>query len=220
MTLYDEHFNLPTAFPPVHLEDILGAVISRQGLKQLRIAETEKYAHVTYFFNGGEETPFEGEDRCLIPSPRDIPTYDHKPAMSAEAVTRELLSRIDTGAYDLIVLNFANMDMVGHTGVMSAAVAACTVVDACVSQLVRRVLEKGGVAMVTADHGNSEKMVDESGGPFTAHTTNPVPFILVDPSRKTAPMREGRLADIAPTILEVLGIEQPAAMTGVSLLAT
>ncbi len=220
MTLYDAHFDLPKAFAPVHLEDILGAVVSRQGLKQLRIAETEKYAHVTYFFNGGEETPFDGEDRCLIPSPRDIPTYDHKPAMSAEAVTQELLARLDADIYDFIVLNFANMDMVGHTGVMTAAVAACTAVDACVSQLVTRVLEKGGVAMVTADHGNSEKMFDDNGGPFTAHTTNPVPFILVDPSRKSAGMREGRLADIAPTILEVMGIDQPVAMTGVSLLST
>ena len=218
MTLYDESFDLPIAFPPEHRADILGEVISRRGLKQLRIAETEKYAHVTYFFNGGEETPFDGEDRCLIPSPRDIPTYDHKPSMSAEAVTDELLARIDSDRYDFIVLNFANMDMVGHTGVMEAAVAACTVVDGCVGRIVTRVLEKGGAAMVTADHGNSEKMIADDGGAFTAHTTNPVPFILVDDTRKQVPLREGRLGDIAPTVLEVMGIAQPAAMTGKSLI--
>jgi 2,3-bisphosphoglycerate-independent phosphoglycerate mutase len=218
MTLYDETFDLPMAFPPVHLDDILGEVVSRQGLRQLRIAETEKYAHVTYFFNGGEETPFPGEDRCLIPSPRDIPTYDHKPAMSAQAVTDELIARIDADDYDFIVLNFANMDMVGHTGVLSAAAEACSVVDACVARLVARVLDKGGVAMVTADHGNSEKMIDDSGGAYTAHTTNPVPFILVGEAQKGLRLREGRLGDIAPTVLALIGVEQPAAMTGRSLI--
>ncbi|MFH1985331.1 MAG: 2,3-bisphosphoglycerate-independent phosphoglycerate mutase [Pseudomonadota bacterium] len=218
MTLYDESFDLPMAFAPAHLTDILGEVVSRQGLKQLRIAETEKYAHVTYFFNGGEETPFAGEDRCLIPSPRDIPTYDYKPAMSAEAVTEELLRRIDTDRYDFIVLNFANMDMVGHTGIMAAAVAACSVVDGCVGRIVTRVQAAGGVAMITADHGNSEQMIAADGGAFTQHTTNPVPFFLVDAGRKQARLREGRLADIAPTVLEVMGIAQPAAMTGESLI--
>jgi 2,3-bisphosphoglycerate-independent phosphoglycerate mutase len=219
MTLYDETFELPVAFAPQHLEQILGEVLSRQGMRQLRIAETEKYAHVTYFFNGGEETPFDGEDRCLIPSPRDVPTYDHKPAMSAIQVTDEVLSRIDSGGYDVIVLNFANMDMVGHTGVMDAAIAACQVVDGCVGKIVSAVRNRGGVVLVTADHGNADQMIDELGKPHTAHTLNPVPFILVDDRRKGAVLRSGgALADIAPTMLEILGVEQPGEMTGRSLI--
>ncbi len=218
MTLYDDHFTLPLAFPPVHLENILGEVISRQGLSQLRIAETEKYAHVTYFFNGGEETAFEKEDRCLIPSPRDVSTYDQKPEMSALEVTGEVLKRLDSGRYALVVLNFANMDMVGHTGVLEAAMKACEAVDGCLAQIIPRVLEMNGTAIITADHGNSETMVDENGHPHTAHTLNPVRLILVDDSRKTAQMTEGALCDIAPTILDILGIQPPEQMTGHSLI--
>ncbi len=218
MTQYDEQFTLPVAFAPVHLENILGQVVSANGVTQLRIAETEKYAHVTYFFNGGEEKPFENEDRCLIPSPRDIPTYDYKPEMSAPAVTEEVLKRIDSDRYGLIVLNFANMDMVGHTGILDAAVTACRTVDGCVARIVSRILAKQGTVIVTADHGNAEEMVDADGNPHTAHTLNPVRLILVDDNRKEAQLHEGRLADIAPTILDILGIEQPAEMTGRTLI--
>ena len=218
MTLYDETFDLPMVFGPVHLEMILGEVISRQGMHQLRIAETEKYAHVTYFFNGGEETPFENEDRCLIPSPRDVTTYDQKPEMSAPQVTDEVLARLDSGKYDLIVLNFANMDMVGHSGVMAAAVKACQTVDRCLEKVLNTLSEQGGVALVTADHGNSEKMAGPDGKPHTAHTTNPVRLLLIDNRRKSARLREGRLGDIAPTLLELMGLPQPEQMTGRSLL--
>ncbi len=218
MTLYDEGFDLPMAFGPVHLEMILGEVLSRQGLHQLRIAETEKYAHVTYFFNAGEETPFENEARCLIPSPRDVATYDLKPEMSAPQVAEEVIARLDAAKYDFIVLNFANMDMVGHTGVMAAAVKACETVDRCLEKVVHKLLEQDGVALVTADHGNSEKMAGPDGKPFTAHTTNPVRLLLVDNNRKTSRLREGRLGDIAPTLLELMGLEKPDQMTGQSLL--
>ena len=219
MTLYDEHFTVPVAFQPEHLDNILGEVVSRSGLRQLRIAETEKYAHVTYFFNGGEETAFEGEDRCLIPSPREVPTYDYKPEMSAEAVTDEVLQRIDSGTYDLIVLNFANMDMVGHTGIIEAAVRACETVDRSVGRIVEKLRQKGGAALITADHGNAEQMRDKDGHPYTAHTLNPVRLILVDEYRKSARLRPmGRLADIAPTLLELMGILQPKQMTGQSLI--
>jgi 2,3-bisphosphoglycerate-independent phosphoglycerate mutase len=219
MTLYDEKFTLPVAFPPVHLKKILGEVISQEGLYQLRIAETEKYAHVTYFFNGGEEKPFSGEERCLIPSPREVPTYDLKPEMSAYRVTEEVLSRIRSKKYDFIVLNFANMDMVGHTGVLAAAVQACETVDQCIGKIVPQVRAQGGVALITADHGNSERMIDDNGGVHTAHTVNPVPCILVDETRRDARLRAGRLGDIAPTILQIMGIAKPQEMTGVSLLA-
>jgi 2,3-bisphosphoglycerate-independent phosphoglycerate mutase len=218
MTLYDEQFALPMAYTPVHMDNILGRIISREGLTQLRIAETEKYAHVTYFFNGGEEQPFEKEERHLVPSPRDIATYDLKPEMSAVTVTREVLQRIDSNRYDLIVLNFANMDMVGHTGVLDAAVRACSTVDSCVDKIVSRILARGGTAIVTADHGNAEEMVDANDNPHTAHTLNPVRLILVDDNRKSAQLKEGCLADIAPTILDIMGLEQPAEMTGQSLL--
>ncbi len=219
MTLYDEEFALPIAFPPVHLEAILGEIISRQGLSQLRIAETEKYAHVTYFFNGGQEKPLPLEERCLIPSPREVPTYDLKPEMSAYWVTQEALARLQSKKYDFIVLNFANMDMVGHTGVLEAAIRACETVDRCLSRIVSRVRAQEGIALITADHGNSEGMIDERGQVHTAHTVNPVPFILVDDKRRNARLRSGRLGDIAPTILHIMGIEKPEQMTGVSLLA-
>jgi 2,3-bisphosphoglycerate-independent phosphoglycerate mutase len=218
MTLYEESFGLPVAFGPVHLEMILGEVVSRHGLHQLRIAETEKYAHVTYFFNGGEETPFENEDRCLIPSPREVATYDLKPEMSAPQVADEVIARLDSNQYDLIVLNFANMDMVGHTGVLAAAVKACETVDRCLQRVLEKLLSQGGAALVTADHGNSEKMAGPDGKPYTAHTTNPVRLLLVDDSRKEARLREGRLGDIAPTLLEMMGMNPPEQMTGRSLL--
>jgi 2,3-bisphosphoglycerate-independent phosphoglycerate mutase len=220
MTLYDESFDLPMAFGPVHLEMILGEVLSRQGLRQLRIAETEKYAHVTYFFNGGEETPFDNEDRCLIPSPRDVATYDQKPEMSAPQVADEVVARLDTGQYDFIVLNFANMDMVGHTGVLAAAVKACETVDRCLQRVLQKLLEQGGVALVTADHGNSEKMLGSDGRPYTAHTTNPVRLLLVGADGERVQLREGRLGDIAPTLLEMMGLDKPEQMDGRSLLSS
>ena len=219
MTLYDASFDLPIAFTQVHLDRILGEVISQNGLRQLRIAETEKYAHVTYFFNGGEETPFENEERCLIPSPREVATYDQKPEMSAPQVADEVVKRLDSGDYDFIVLNFANMDMVGHSGVLAAAVKACETVDRCLERVLETLLSRGGVALVTADHGNSEKMADADGKPFTAHTTNPVRLLLVDDSRRSVRLNEGRLGDIAPTLLSLMGLPQPEEMTGESLIA-
>lgn len=218
MTQYDETFSLPIAFESIILKDILGEVVSQKKLAQLRIAETEKYAHVTYFFNGGEEKPFPLEDRCMVPSPREVPTYDLKPEMSAGTVTDQLLARLDEKAYHLVVLNFANMDMVGHTGFLDAAIRACETVDACVGRIVEKVQAMGGAALITADHGNAETMADENGNPHTAHTLNPVPLILVDDTRKQAGLREGVLGDIAPTILEIMGIEKPALMTGRSLI--
>ncbi|HHC24904.1 MAG TPA: 2,3-bisphosphoglycerate-independent phosphoglycerate mutase [Desulfobacterales bacterium] len=219
MTIYDETFTLPIAFPPVHLDEVLGEVISRQGLRQLRIAETEKYAHVTYFFNGGEEKPFPLEDRCLIPSPREVETYNLKPEMSAHKVTEEVLSRLQSGNYDMIVLNFANMDMVGHTGILDAAISACKIVDACVEKIVAQIMTKGGTALITADHGNAEKMTDKEGQAHTAHTTHPVPLILVNDSLKNTQLRsDGILRDIAPTILHIMGVDKPEQMTGKSLM--
>ena len=219
MTLYDEEFTLPLAFTPVHLDKILGQVISEQGLRQLRIAETEKYAHVTYFFNGGEEKPFLLEDRCLIPSPREVPTYDLKPEMSASLVTEEVISRLrSNNYYDLIVLNFANMDMVGHTGVLDAAIRACETVDRCVRKIVDEMRLIGGVILIIADHGNAEEMINENGHVHTAHTLNPVPFILVSENYKNAELKSGILADVAPTILNILGIDKPEEMTGNSLI--
>jgi len=220
MSEYDETFALPVAFPSESYPDLLGQVVSRAGLKQLRIAETEKYAHVTFFFNGGEETPSPGEDRVLIPSPKEVATYDQKPAMSAVEVTDEAVRRIGSGEYALIVLNYANPDMVGHTGILSAAIKAMETVDACVGRVVDALLAVGGIALITADHGNCEQMDDGSGTPHTAHTSNQVPLILVDPDRRGGRLREGILADIAPTILTLLGLPQPAAMSGKSLLSS
>jgi 2,3-bisphosphoglycerate-independent phosphoglycerate mutase len=218
MALFDETFTLPVAFPPVHLTKVLGEVVSNHGLHQLRIAETEKYAHVTYFFNGGEEKPFPNEDRHLVPSPREVATYDLRPEMSAFEVAEKTVVYIASEKYQMIVLNFANLDMVGHTGVFAAAVKACEVVDRCVEKVVSATLEKGGTVLLTADHGNAEKMKNGSNQPFTAHTLNPVPLVLISRDRKQVHLREGVLGDIAPTMLEIMGIEQPAEMTGHSLI--
>jgi len=218
MSEYDETLALPVAFPPQSHAHLLGEVVSAAGRTQLRIAETEKYAHVTFFFNGGSEVPSAGEERVLIPSPKDVTTYDQKPAMSAPAVTDEVVGRVASGAYDLIVLNFANPDMVGHTGVSPAAVAAMETVDACVGRVVDAVLAAQGCLLITADHGNCEQMVDANGQPHTAHTSNPVPLLLVDPTRREVKLRPGILADLAPTILELMGLPKPAEMTGRSLL--
>lgn len=218
MTRYDEKFDLPVAFPPESMTGLLGGIISEKGMRQLRIAETEKYAHVTYFFNGGEEKPFVGEDRILIPSPRDVKTYDLKPGMSARLVADELVAKLKEGVYDFCAVNFANMDMVGHTGIISAAVAAAEEVDACVGDVVSCVKSMGGTVIITADHGNAEKMADESGSPHTAHTLNPVPFVIVDEGLKKVGLKEGRLCDIAPTVLSIMGIEKSPEMTGTSLI--
>ena len=217
MTQYDATMpNVQVAFKPQSLKNTFGEYISGKGLKQLRIAETEKYAHVTFFFNGGVEKTYEGEDRALINAPK-VATYDLQPQMSAYEVTDELLSRIASDKYDVIILNYANCDMVGHTGVFEAAVKAVEAVDDCVGKIVDAVLAKGGVCLITADHGNADKMYEPDGSPFTAHTTNPVPFVVVGYDCK---LREGgRLADIAPTMLDILGLEQPAEMDGESLIA-
>ncbi|NLM45174.1 MAG: 2,3-bisphosphoglycerate-independent phosphoglycerate mutase [Firmicutes bacterium] len=217
MTQYDETIAAPVAFPPEHPRRTLGEVVAAAGLKQLRIAETEKYAHVTFFFSGGEETPFAGEDRILIPSPK-VPTYNLQPEMSAPQVTERLLQEIDRDYYDVIVLNYANPDMVGHTGVLDAAIAAIEAVDRCLAQVVEAVLAKGGAAIITADHGNAEQMTEGRGDrPFTAHTANPVPLILA--SRTPYRLRKnGILADVAPTMLDLLGLPKPQEMTGTSLL--
>jgi len=217
MTQYDKTMpNVSVAFKPEKLTNTFGEYISLKGYKQLRIAETEKYAHVTFFFNGGVETMYEGEDRVLIPSPK-VATYDLKPEMSAYEVTDEVLKRIESKKYDVIILNFANCDMVGHTGVFEAAKAAVEAIDECVGRIVRAVQAQDGVVLITADHGNAEQMVDyESGGPFTAHTTNDVPLIGIGLGDRK--LKEGRLADLAPTMLELMGLEKPAEMTGQSLL--
>ncbi|RUM89877.1 MAG: 2,3-bisphosphoglycerate-independent phosphoglycerate mutase [Thermodesulfatator sp.] len=218
-TLYDETFHLPVAFPPEKLHRIFGEEVSRAGLRQLRIAETEKYAHVTYFFNGGEERVFPGEERKLVPSPREVPTYDLKPEMSAYEVTEELIQRLKNNRYGLVVLNFANGDMVGHTGVLEAAIQAVRVVDECVGRVVRAFRETHqGAVIVTADHGNCELMADEAGHPHTAHTANPVPFYLVDDRFRGHRLKEGILADVAPTGLYLMGLPIPEEMTGEVLL--
>ena len=206
--------NVVVAYPRQKLDNIFGEYISRLDLTQLRIAETEKYAHVTFFFNGGVEQVFPGEDRCLIPSPK-VATYDLQPEMSAFEVAEEAVKRIESGAYDVIILNFANCDMVGHTGVFEAAVKAVETVDACVAKVVNATSAMGGISIITADHGNCERMVDEDGEPFTAHTTNLVPLHIVGANVK---LRDGRLADIAPTMLDLMGLEKPAEMDGETLI--
>ncbi len=216
MTQYDVTMpNVDVAFRPQGLNNTLGQYISDQGLTQLRIAETEKYAHVTFFFNGGVEASFQGEDRALINSPK-VATYDLKPEMSAYEVTDEVIKRIESGKYDVIILNYANCDMVGHTGVFDAAKAAVEAVDTCLGKTVDAILAQGGMALVTADHGNADQMYEPDGSPFTAHTTNLVPLIMINAegSLKSG----GKLADLAPTMLDLMGLKQPAEMTGESLL--
>lgn len=217
MTRYDETFKVPVVFPPENLKNILADIISFHHFKQLRIAETEKYAHVTFFFNGGRETPVDGEERVLVPSPK-VATYDLAPEMSAYHVTDEVVKAISSGKFDLIILNYANLDMVGHTGIFDAAVKAAEAVDKCIGRVLEAVTAAHGLLILTADHGNAEQMLDETGGvhtPHTAHTCNPVPFLFCDIKVR---LRNGILADIAPTLLEVLTIEKPEEMTGKSLI--
>jgi 2,3-bisphosphoglycerate-independent phosphoglycerate mutase len=216
---YDETIpNKYVAFKKVAINNTFGEYLAANGLKQLRLAETEKYAHVTFFFNGGIEEPNKDEDRILVPSPA-VATYDLKPEMSAPEVSEKLNAAIRGGEYDVIVINFANPDMVGHTGVLEAAIQAVEKVDECVGSAVEAVKEVGGVLFICADHGNAEQMINyETGAPHTAHTTNPVPFILVNYDPAYTIKEGGRLCDIVPTLLEVMGMEQPAEMTGESLL--
>jgi len=219
LTEYSAALNpfLLTLFPPQSMADILGEAVSKAGLTQLRMAETEKYPHVTYFLNGGEETPYPGEDRIMVPSPK-VATYDLQPEMSAPELTEKAVQAIAAGAHDLIVLNFANADMVGHTGSLQAAIKACEAVDAGLARIAQAISAAGGRLLVTADHGNAEMMRDPAtGGPHTAHTTNPVPVLLYNAPAGTR-LADGRLADLAPTLLALLGVPQPAAMTGQSLL--
>lgn len=219
MTQYDATMpNVSVAFKPEELTNTFGEILAREGLTQLRIAETEKYPHVTFFFNGGLEKPYENEDRALIASPK-VATYDLQPEMSAPQVTKEMLERLDSGKYDVVILNFANCDMVGHTGVFDAAVKAVETVDECMGKVVDKVLAMEGILLITADHGNADQLYEEDGSPFTAHTTNPVPFVLVGYGDvELVPHHKGILADLSPTMLSILGIEQPAEMTGESLI--
>ena len=217
MTPYDETLeNVEIAFKKEALENTFGEYISKHGLKQLRIAETEKYAHVTFFFNGGEEKQYEGEDRILVPSPK-VETYDMKPEMSAYEVTDKVVDAINSKKYDSIILNYANPDMVGHTGNLEAAIKAIETIDKCVQRVVEAVNAQNGILLITADHGNSEQMIDyKTGEPYTAHTTNPVPLILV--GKDNIKLKEGKLADLAPTMLELMGMEIPKEMTGESII--
>jgi 2,3-bisphosphoglycerate-independent phosphoglycerate mutase len=219
MTQYSELLDkfLGTIFPPENITETFGEVVSRAGLKQLRIAETEKYPHVTFFFNGGREVEFPGESRILVPSPK-VATYDLQPEMSAREVTQKLVDALERDAFDVVVLNFANTDMVGHSGKLGAATRAVEAVDACLGRIADVLRRKGGVMLITADHGNAELMLDETTGqPHTAHTTNPVPVVLVNAPAEVSGLEGGRLADVAPTLLDILGIPQPPAMTGRSL---
>jgi 2,3-bisphosphoglycerate-independent phosphoglycerate mutase len=219
MTEYDAALRAPVAFPPLEVTNPVGEVVAQAGMRQLRIAETEKYAHVTYFFNGGREVDFPNEDRAMIPSPK-VATYDLQPEMSAQGITDELLRRLSgpRSPYELVVLNFANADMVGHTGVLSATIEALEVVDACIGRIVERVRHLGGSVLITGDHGNAEQMIDTQGGPLTAHTLNPVHLIAVDDRLRAARLDDGIFADVAPTILALLGLRVPQEMTGRNLL--
>jgi 2,3-bisphosphoglycerate-independent phosphoglycerate mutase len=216
LTQYDATFDVPVMFPPQSMHHLLGDVVAAAGRRQLRAAETEKYPHVTYFFNGGVETPNPGEDRDMVPSPK-VATYDLKPEMSAPELTREVLKRLDTGVYDLMILNFANPDMVGHTGVLDAVIKAVETVDACLKRVVEKVLSLGGACLITADHGNCERELNDDGTPNTAHTTNLVEFIYAGPNADKAVLEDGILADVAPTLLYLMDIPKPAEMTGHSL---
>ncbi len=223
MTRYDPDFGLPQAFDPQEPENVLGAVLSEAGLPQLRMAETEKYAHVTFFFNAGVEEPFAGEERVLVPSPRDVPTYDHKPEMSAQPLVDRLIAKLESENYAFVLVNFANPDMVGHTGILDAAVKAVETIDNCLETMTRAVLDLDGQVLITADHGNCELMVDPATGePHTAHTTGPVPLYWIRRDSTNAAAQaglgNGGLADLAPTVLELLGLPQPPEMSGRSLL--
>jgi 2,3-bisphosphoglycerate-independent phosphoglycerate mutase len=216
LTEYEEGWPYPVAFAPERPETTIAEALAARGVRQLHVAETEKYPHVTYFFNGGEETPQEGETRELVPSPRDVPTYDHKPEMSAREAAGAFADAWEGGGYGFGIINFANADMVGHTGVIPAAVRAIETVDACLATVVAAVHASGGACLVTADHGNADHMLEPDGSPNTAHSLNPVPVIVTCPS---VALRDGGiLADVAPTLLRMLGVEQPAAMTGRSLI--
>jgi 2,3-bisphosphoglycerate-independent phosphoglycerate mutase len=219
MTRYDETFKIPVAFPSREIRKILGEIASGAGIRQLRIAETEKYAHVTYFFNGGEEKKFPGEERILIPSPKDVATYDLKPEMSARPVTEALIKHLREQDVGLVIANFANADMVGHTGNFEASVKAVEVIDECLGKVVDAALGKKGKVVVTADHGNIEQLIDyDTGLPHTAHTTNLVPVILIDEERRKLRLNQGSAIDVAPTVLQLLGLPQPKDMTGRSLI--
>ncbi|MGC5198262.1 2,3-bisphosphoglycerate-independent phosphoglycerate mutase, partial [Aphanothece microscopica] len=225
-TQYEKDLPVSVAFPPESLDGLLGQVVSSSGLRQFRTAETEKYPHVTYFMNGGIEQAFPGEDRHLVPSPR-VATYDQAPAMSAEQLTDSCIAAINKGIYSLVVINYANPDMVGHTGKMEATTSAIHTVDQCVGRLMEATNRMGGTLLITADHGNAEVMVGPDGRPWTAHTTNPVPVILVEGEKRKLAGHgndvrlrpHGGLADIAPTLLEILGLPKPDTMTGTSLVA-
>jgi 2,3-bisphosphoglycerate-independent phosphoglycerate mutase len=217
MTRYRDDFAFPVAFPEREVREVIAEVLAQRGLRQVHAAETEKYAHVTYFFNGGREKPFEGETRILVPSPRDVPSYDQKPEMSAAEVAERVVAEIRTGGYSFVVVNFANPDMVGHTGVIPAVVRAVEVTDACLGRVVEAVGAAGGVCLVTADHGNAETLLQPDGvSPHTAHTTNPVPLIV---TTDTVTVADGELSDLVPTALALLGLEQPGEMTGRDLTA-
>jgi 2,3-bisphosphoglycerate-independent phosphoglycerate mutase len=219
LTEYDAAYGLPVAFPAEVLNNTLGEILSREGLQQLRLAETEKYAHVTFFFNGGLEAPFPGEERILIASPRDVPTYDHKPEMSAFQLTDEILRRIASEQYAFILINYANPDMVGHTGDLDATIKAVDTVDHAMERIAEAIVERGGTLLITADHGNCELMVDpESGKPHTAHTTNPVPFFWISHESPGKRLQAGGLSDIAPTVLDLMGLPIPDEMKGRSLI--
>jgi len=218
MTQYDKKFTLPVVIPPESLTNILANVMGNLNLRNLRVAETEKYAHVTYFFNGGVEEPFPGEERLLVPSPK-VPTYDLKPEMSAAGIAEAVVKAVEQGSFDVMVVNFANADMVGHSGKIEPTVKAIETVDGCLAVIEKAVRAKGGSMLITADHGNAEMMIDPvTGGPHTAHTTNPVPFIVVaENSSKFTLKPNGSLRDISPTVLGMLEIAQPKEMTGQDL---
>lgn len=218
MTHYHDDFKIPVAFAPISLANTMGEILSNRGLKQLRIAETEKYAHVTFFFNGGREEVFKGEDRILVQSPKEVATYDLKPEMSAYEVTDKLIEAIETDKYDFILVNYANCDMVGHSGIMEAAIKAVETVDHCLSRVVPAARKHGFLPLVTSDHGNADKMAEDSGEPFTAHTTNLVPFLIIQNPAPEKLKENGILADIAPTILKLMGLPQPKDMDGNSLI--
>ncbi len=218
MTKYDETYPNPVLFGPRPQFDTFGEIVANAGLKQLRLAETEKYAHVTYFFNGGREEQFPGEDRKLIASDRSVPTYDLAPAMRAREITAYAIECIDERKYDVIIMNYANADMVGHTGKWEPTIESVQILDECLQRLADAVVKAGGLLAITADHGNAEEKLDPDGNPLTAHTTNPVPFILVGERDDVKLQSGGKLGDVAPTLLTIMGLPIPSAMTGTNLL--